>query len=200
MRQREDGQGPPGHQPTPPKKWEKEREQERLAAQTSQTESIRPSLRKYEKKKKIPARYTKSPELGRPKIVYPSSRVHPISYEITDCSETGGIGMIYVTGDTHANIDISKLNTKNFPQQKSLSKDDYIIVSGDFGLVWDGSAREIYWQDWLTNKNFTTLFIDGNHENFDILYRLPISEKIRGICKRGSSGYISSGAWAGFDH
>lgn len=91
--------------------------------------------------------------------------------------------MIYVTGDTHANIDISKLNTSKFPQQKSMTKDDYLIVCGDFGLVWDGSAREIYWQDWLTSKNFTTLFIDGNHENFDILYRIPISEKFGGYVR-----------------
>ena len=77
--------------------------------------------------------------------------------------------MIYVTGDTHANLDISKLSTKKFPQQRELTKDDYVIVAGDFGLVWDGSGREIYWQDWLADKNFTTLFVDGNHENFDIL-------------------------------
>ena len=30
--------------------------------------------------------------------------------------------MIYVTGDTHANIDINKLSTKKFPQQKTLTK------------------------------------------------------------------------------
>lgn len=42
--------------------------------------------------------------------------------------------MIYVTGDTHANIDIEKLNTTKFPQQKNLTKDDYLIICGDFGL------------------------------------------------------------------
>lgn len=49
--------------------------------------------------------------------------------------------MIYVTGDTHANIDIEKLNTTKFPQQKNLTKDDYLIICGDFGLCWDGSRR-----------------------------------------------------------
>lgn len=91
--------------------------------------------------------------------------------------------MIYVTGDTHANIDISKLNTKNFPQQNELTKKDYLIICGDFGLVWDGSAREIYWQDWLSNKNFTTLFVDGNHENFDILRRMPMREMFGGYVR-----------------
>nr|WP_290461263.1 metallophosphoesterase family protein [Acutalibacter muris] len=88
--------------------------------------------------------------------------------------------MIYVTGDTHADIDIGKLSSKNFPQQKEMSKGDYLIVCGDFGLVWDGSAREMWWQDWLSAKRFTTLWIDGNHENFDILREFPLQDKFGG--------------------
>lgn len=88
--------------------------------------------------------------------------------------------MIYVTGDTHANIDIGKLNTKRFPQQNGLTKNDYLIICGDFGLVWDGSHREIWWQDWLSAKKFTTLWVDGNHENFDILYEFPLIDKFGG--------------------
>lgn len=88
--------------------------------------------------------------------------------------------MIYVTGDTHANIDISKLNMGKFPQQKDLTKNDYLIICGDFGLVWDGSRREMWWQDWLSDKNFTTLWVDGNHENFDILYEFPLMDKFGG--------------------
>ena len=33
-------------------------------------------------------------------------------------------------------IDISKLSTKNFKAQKKLTRDDYVIVLGDFGLLW----------------------------------------------------------------
>ena len=62
------------------------------------------------------------------------------------------LNMIYVTGDTHANIDIAKLNTTKFPQQKELTKNDFVIICGDFGLCWDGSHREMWWQDWLTAK------------------------------------------------
>lgn len=96
--------------------------------------------------------------------------------------------MIFVTGDTHANLDIGKLSTRRFPEQKELTKEDFLIVCGDFGLVWDGSAREIYWQDWLSDKNFTTLWIDGNHENFDILYELPLTEKFDGKVREIASG------------
>ena len=44
---------------------------------------------------------------------------------------------IYVTGDTHQSIDIHKLTTSNFPEQKELTKNDYVIICGDFGLLWN---------------------------------------------------------------
>ena len=30
--------------------------------------------------------------------------------------------------------------------------------------------------DWLNGRSFTTLFVDGNHENFDLLGQFPISD------------------------
>ena len=84
--------------------------------------------------------------------------------------------MIYITGDTHIPVDIQKLSAKRFPQQKEMTKNDYVIICGDFGGVWDGSNEEKYWIKWLKSKNFTTLFIDGNHENFDMLFNLPTVE------------------------
>ena len=58
-----------------------------------------------------------------------------------------------------------------------MTKADYVIVCGDFGGVWDKDAsgkKEIWWLDWLENRPFTTLFVDGNHENFDRLYGYPV--------------------------
>ena len=77
--------------------------------------------------------------------------------------------MIFVTGDTHIPLDISKLNTDNFTRQKELTKNDYVIICGDFGGIWYGNERDNYWLNWLEKKNFTTLFVDGNHENFSAL-------------------------------
>ena len=60
-----------------------------------------------------------------------------------------------------------------------MTKDDYIIICGDFGGVWtfeEESIREKELLDWLDNKNFTTLFVDGNHENYTRLYNYPIEE------------------------
>ena len=81
--------------------------------------------------------------------------------------------MIYITGDTHIPADIGKLSSKRFPEQKNLAKNDYVIICGDFGGVWDESNEEKYWIKWLNKKSFTTIFIDGNHENFDLLKSFP---------------------------
>lgn len=69
---------------------------------------------------------------------------------------------IYVTGDIHIPIDAHKLSGRVFREQRNLTKDDYILVCGDFGGVWDGSKHDKYWLDWLQRKNFTTLYAWGN--------------------------------------
>ncbi|OAA84701.1 metallophosphoesterase family protein [Clostridium ljungdahlii] len=84
--------------------------------------------------------------------------------------------MIYVTGDTHIPHDIHKLDINNFPQQKAMNKDDYVIICGDFGGIWNESKEELYWRKWLKSRNFTTLFVDGNHENFDLLNSFPVEK------------------------
>lgn len=75
--------------------------------------------------------------------------------------------MIYITGDCHAEWD--RFYVENFPEQEDMTREDYVIVCGDFG-IWDSnSARENLWLDWLSRKKFTLLFCDGNHDNFDQL-------------------------------
>lgn len=82
--------------------------------------------------------------------------------------------MIFITGDLHGSYDIHKLSSKNFKQQKELTRSDYVIICGDFGLLWDNSKEEKYWLKWLDQKSWTTLWIDGNHENFDMLKKYPV--------------------------
>ena len=60
-----------------------------------------------------------------------------------------------------------------------MTKDDFVIICGDFGGVWNKeteSKQETMVLDWLDCKPFTTLFVDGNHENFDRLYSYPVEE------------------------
>lgn len=83
--------------------------------------------------------------------------------------------MIYVTGDLHGNPDrFSVSNQKRLGIQ--LAAGDYVLVCGDFGLVWckPPSKQEKYWLDWLAAQPYTVLFVDGNHENFDLLNKLPV--------------------------
>lgn len=82
--------------------------------------------------------------------------------------------MIYYTGDLHGSYDIHKLSSQNFKEQKELTKKDYLVIAGDFGLIWYHEAHkffkeEDYWLNWLNNRNYTTLVVLGNHENYDII-------------------------------
>ena len=91
---------------------------------------------------------------------------------------------IYITGDIHGNP--VRLGVNSFYEQKEFDKDkqesNTVIILGDFGIVWDKeeSKNEKYWLDWLESKPFTTVFVDGNHENFKRLYTYPIKKLQRG--------------------
>lgn len=82
--------------------------------------------------------------------------------------------MIFVTGDTHGDW-MTRLNSRSFPEGVELTKDDYVIICGDFGL-WHDTKEERYNLEWLDNKPFTTLFVCGNHENYDRLYEYPVEK------------------------
>lgn len=85
--------------------------------------------------------------------------------------------MIYITGDCHGNFE--RFNASIFPEQNEMTKDDYVIICGDFGAVWnkdEESRTETRMLDWLDCRPFTTLFISGNHENFDRLREYPVEE------------------------
>lgn len=75
--------------------------------------------------------------------------------------------MVYITGDCHA--DWTRFSHGGFPEQNEMTRDDFVIVCGDFGL-WHDTKTERWWFKWFEEKNFTVCFVDGNHENFDRLY------------------------------
>ena len=82
--------------------------------------------------------------------------------------------MIYVTGDCHGNF--ARFEQKNFPEQANMTKDDTVIITGDFGSVWFGDSRDDETLDWLERLPFTLAFVCGNHENYDALERYPVAE------------------------
>ena len=107
--------------------------------------------------------------------------------------------MIYVTGDTHGPKAYSvygvdgvsrRFNRNSFPEQKEMTRDDYMIICGDFGCIWNYDSRydssrssfkdviclehgeskeEKYWLDWLEGKSFTTVFCDGNQDRKSVV-------------------------------
>lgn len=83
---------------------------------------------------------------------------------------------LFITGDLHGQLEVKRLNSKNWPLGRSLTKEDILIIAGDFGLTFFGDETENFWLDWLEKKPWTTLFIDGNHENFPLLRSYPETE------------------------
>lgn len=79
--------------------------------------------------------------------------------------------MICVTGDMHA--DLTRFQNRKI---KKLKKGDYLIVCGDFGFIWDGSKREERILKLLGKKKYNILFVDGCHENYDLLNKYEVSD------------------------
>ena len=80
--------------------------------------------------------------------------------------------MIYVTGDTHGEHDFFKLWFFAL-HNKDLTKDDYVIIAGDFGGLWEEKTLQKD-LDRFSELPFTVLFVDGNHENFDLINAYPV--------------------------
>ncbi|MCM1114791.1 MAG: metallophosphoesterase [Clostridium sp.] len=73
--------------------------------------------------------------------------------------------MIYVTGDTHGDLSCFKN-----PKLNKLTDKDFLIICGDFGFLWNPENEEEKKKlEYLKKKKYTICFVDGAHENFDIL-------------------------------
>lgn len=79
--------------------------------------------------------------------------------------------MIYLTADTHG--ELSRFDNS---RTKRLKAGDTLIVCGDFGFLWDGGPAEQKALKKLSKKKYRILFLDGTHENFDLLERYPVTE------------------------
>lgn len=73
-----------------------------------------------------------------------------------------------------------------FGHKKNLNKQDYLIICGDAGIVWDCQNQDAQVQSILQDLPVTTLFVDGNHENFAALNEYPVEKwhggKVHFIC------------------
>jgi len=93
---------------------------------------------------------------------------------------------VFVCGDTHGDIDVKKLFQQTSWNTKNLTKEDILIPLGDWGAIWFTSAnrKEKRKDDkrlrWWVKQPYTLLTQLGNHENYDLIEKLPIIEKFGG--------------------
>ena len=88
--------------------------------------------------------------------------------------------MIFLIGDTHGTIDFT-----SFMSLRSKARDgriktnpntDYVVVLGDWGVIWSNNSDDREEHKLLNmwdNCPWTTLIVDGNHENFSRLFAFP---------------------------
>lgn len=91
---------------------------------------------------------------------------------------------IFLTGDTHS--DVSRILRLDMPE---LTKEDYVIILGDFGVIWRNDIMMKAVLKQLSEKNFTVCFVDGNHENFDMISKIEYVVPWHG----GMAGIIAPG-------
>lgn len=81
--------------------------------------------------------------------------------------------MIYITGDTHGDFKrFTRHSRKSLPFE--LTEKDYVIVCGDFGLLWKENETYYYNLEWLSNLPFKILWVAGNHENYNMIAEYPM--------------------------
>ena len=81
--------------------------------------------------------------------------------------------MIYITGETHG--EFGRFSNKTLKRKgMEFTEKDFVIVCGDFGLCWEKDGTFDYWCKQLGGKNFTILWVQGNHENYDMIAEYPL--------------------------
>lgn len=74
---------------------------------------------------------------------------------------------VFITGDTHGALE--RFSERFMPGIDTWTKDDLIIICGDFGFLLEDNAYEAWKLDQLAQFPFEICFLDGNHENFPAL-------------------------------
>jgi len=95
----------------------------------------------------------------------------------------------FVCGDTHGKIDMKKITKWYQKEFSSLTKRDNLFILGDWGAIWHYRSdkhkykKDVELQVKWAKKNFQTIVIPGNHENYDLINKLPVIEKWGGKVK-----------------
>lgn len=100
--------------------------------------------------------------------------------------------MFYVTGDLHGDMD--RFSPAFIPCLRGMTAKDCLFVCGDFGFLFytDEKRRKTQAEqlDRLARYPFKILFVDGNHENFPMIFDFPEEEWNGGRIHRIRSNII----------
>ena len=77
--------------------------------------------------------------------------------------------MLYFTGDIHGDAERLSKNALSMMKQG-----DTLIICGDFGFLWDNTKPEKKALNALSRRRYNICFVDGTHENFEILQSYPV--------------------------
>jgi UDP-2,3-diacylglucosamine pyrophosphatase LpxH len=83
----------------------------------------------------------------------------------------------FLKGDIHGNL----FEIIDFINRFNLGKNDNIIILGDCGIAWRKDRKDLDQNIKLWNQcsnGVKLYFLDGNHENFNILNSLPIENNM----------------------
>ena len=79
--------------------------------------------------------------------------------------------MVYVTGDMHGDYSCFKRRAL-----RRLKKGDTLIVCGDFGFLFDDSKKEEKWLKKIGRQRYNTVFVEGVHDNLNLIEKYPAEE------------------------
>jgi hypothetical protein len=68
--------------------------------------------------------------------------------------------------------------------ERTLTKKDVLVVTGDFGFIWNGDSAERKILKLIGKSKFPVLFADGAHENFALLETYPETAFAGGIVRK----------------
>lgn len=104
--------------------------------------------------------------------------------------------MLYITGDTHNTQDMENVSEWNMKfccmeQGVDYSSITNLVILGDFGLPWKNcpvddlgihprNKDDCMLLEWYRQKPFKILALMGNHDNYDMLEKLPQIEAFGG--------------------
>ena len=79
--------------------------------------------------------------------------------------------MLYFTGDMHG--DRRRFGTLRL---RLMGPKDALVVCGDFGFLWNGGPEERETLEWIGRRRYPVLFLEGTHDNLELLNSYPVEE------------------------